>query len=91
MEEEGGNGVFGVIAPQNLIGEVVALVGWVGWVAAFVVKVDVVEVEGGLHAEEEEEGTGAIDAMGQVVALEEDHGWVAASGMEAQGGLDAWD
>ncbi len=88
MEEEGGNGVFHVIAQQNLIGEVVALEGWVGWVAAFVVEV---EVEGGLHALEEEEGTGAIDAMGQVVALEEDHGWVAASGMEAQGGLDAWD
>ena len=83
-----------VIAQQNLIGEVVALegwVGWVGWVTAFVVEVDVVEVEGGLHAEEEEEGTGAIDVMGQLVALEEDHGWVAASGMEAQGGLDAWD
>src|SRR5260370_109837 len=32
------------------------LEGWVGWVAAFVV-----EVEGGLHALEEEEGTGAID------------------------------
>ena len=90
MEEEGGNGVFGVIAPQNLIGEVVALVGLVGLVAAFVVKVDVVEVEGGLHALEEE-GTGAIDVMSQVVALEEDHGWVAASGVEAQGGLDAWD
>ena len=41
---------------------------------------------------EEEEGTGAIDdVMGQVVALEEDHRWVAASGMEAQGGLDTWD
>jgi len=87
VEEEGGNGVFHVIAQQNLIGEVVALEGWVGWVAAFVV-----EVEGGLHALEEEEGTGAIDdVMGQVVALEEDHRWVAASGMEAQGGLDAWD
>ncbi len=91
MEEEGGNGVFHAIAQQNLIGEVVALEGWVAWVAAFVVEVDVVVVEGGLHIEEEEEGTGAIDAMGQVVALEEDHGWVAASGMEAQGGLDAWD
>ena len=55
MEEEGGKGVFHVIAQQNLIGEVVALKGWVGW--------------------------GAIDdVMGQVVALEEDHRWVAASG-----------
>ena len=89
MEEEGGNVVFHAIAQQNLIGEVVALEGWVGWVAAFVVEV---EVEGGLHALEEEEGTGATDdVMGQVVALEEDHRWVAASGMEAQGGLDAWD
>ena len=88
MEEEGGTGVSGVIAPQNLIGDVVALVGFV---AAFVVKVDVVEVEGGLHAEEEEEETGVIDVMSQVVALGEDHGWVAASGVEAQGGLDAWD
>ena len=47
MEEEGGNVVFHVIAQQNLIGEVVALEGLVGL--------------------------------------------VAASGVEAQGGLDAWD
>ncbi len=83
--------VFHVIAQQNLIGEVVALEGWVGLVAAFVVVMEVVEVEGGLHTEEEEEETGAIDVMGQVVALEEDHRWVAASGVEAQGGLDTWD
>ena len=57
MEEEGGNVVFHVIAQQNLIGEVVALEGLVGLVAAFVIEVDVVEVEGGLHTKEEE-GTG---------------------------------
>ncbi len=58
MEEEGGNGVFHVIAQQNLIGEVVALEGWVGWVAAFVV-----EVEGGLHALEEDHRWVAASGM----------------------------
>ena len=86
MEQEEGNVAIDVIAPQNVIEQVVVLVVLVGLVTAFMM-----EVEGELHALEEEAGTVAIDVtaqqdvIGQMIGLEEDHGLVVAFGVEVEG------